>query len=732
MAMGPLDELSEREKQMLGGFWVYVLPMSLYRHIQQRQQFQAAFLRRSLTYHKAKPLAASDRCTELSMVLSLESEDATCSVFVIVCKKIPSVPASGRKSAMEFEPLSVQLLKLGKSSGHDSSTAVNVKVHYQHQHQSAQLGVMLLTAGDPLVAHSLDALKKRTKKSKAGANAFSLTNGCMLDKAFGLIPSGDEVFWHFTELPARWDMQLPLKLKARLRKGMMKTVAAGTECVLQLTSQAVQGPIFDMQLGLQPHKSTRPKSTGGNSCSHKSGRAQAGSTGSHTPVGKPSGCGQEHDRKSGTVHFCYYFHNGQRHVKEATTNFTCFACKQTCNGFLGLKHHIEASHDLFDFTYTQGGAGVVPTVTVRCPGGLYDRQGRLQNPEAGDIGRGSDCKEFYFECRSKKLRALRLQQYGMTDKERASLPARLTHNQFNKAAWKSWHASMHEDEQQSPAKATASSASQAHPRPPLPLRPFFVNLPSLTHPHPPPIAPGASHAEATASTSINHSAVPIPMPAASSAVAIPMPAASSAVANGGRGPTARAKTSNGGDDDATANRLYGAIARAKTSNGGDDDATANGGRGATARAKTSNGGDDDATANGGRGATARAKTSDGGDDDATANGGYGATARAKTGNSGGDDEASASVSASAKTGKPPVGGQRQVQSRKRGRPGHLALGSQERPAPVYFHARSCSRMTPQEVAHILQDPHAVPDSDDEEDDRERSKSTVKCLNDRKS
>ena len=35
--------------------------------------------------------------------------------------------------------------------------------------------------------------------------------------------------------------------------------------------------------------------------------------------------------------------------------------------------------------------------------------------------------------------------------------------------------------------------------------------------------------------------------------------------------------------------------------------------------------------------------------------------------------------------------------------------------PVFFHARSCTRMTPQEVTHILQDPHAVPDSDDEED-----------------
>ncbi len=34
------------------------------------------------------------------MVLSLESEDATCSVFVIVCKKVANIPASGRKSAM--------------------------------------------------------------------------------------------------------------------------------------------------------------------------------------------------------------------------------------------------------------------------------------------------------------------------------------------------------------------------------------------------------------------------------------------------------------------------------------------------------------------------------------------------------------------------------------------------------------------------------------------------------
>ncbi|KAA6426359.1 MAG: Polycomb suz12 [Trebouxia sp. A1-2] len=557
-------ELSEKEKQVLGGFWIYVQPMSLYRHIEQRQQFQA------------------------------------------------------------FEPLSAQLLKLGKSSGHDSSTAVNVKVHYQHQHQSAQLGVMLLTAGDPLVAHSLDALK-RTKRSKTGTKSFSLTPGCTLDKAFGLIPSGDVVFWHFTELPARWDMQSPLKLKARLRKGIMKTVAGGTGCMLQLTSQAVQGPIFDTQLGPQPNHSTRPMSAGGTSCSHSSRRGQAGSTGSHTPASKPSGCAIVNRS-------LVRWQQGRGMVQLACLE--SFAVTDTA---AGLQKHIEASHDLFDFEYSQGEADVVPAVTVQCPGKLYNQQGTLQNPEADDIGDGTDCKEIYFECRSKKLRALKLQQYDMAEEERASLPACLTHNQFNKAAWKSWHASMYGDEQRPLAKlkppanpgdlaratselldlamqATASSASQAHSSDPPPLRPFLVQPHPPTHPQPYLNAPGTSHVEATASTSITHSAIPMP--------------ASSAATNRDRGATAPAKTSNCGDDDATA---------------------------------------------------------------------------------------------SAKTGKRPVSGQQQVQSRKRGRLSCQASRSQERPVPVYFHARSCSRMTPQEVSHILQDPHAVTDSDDEEDDRERSK-----------
>ena len=61
-------------------------------------------------------------------------------------------------------------------------------------------------------------------------------------------------------------------------------------------------------------------------------------------------------------------------------------------------------------------------------------------------------QEIYFECRSKKLRALKLQQYDMAEEERASLPACLTHNQFNKAAWKSWHASMYGDKQRPLAK----------------------------------------------------------------------------------------------------------------------------------------------------------------------------------------------------------------------------------------------------------------------------------------
>ena len=61
----------------------------------------------------------------------------------------------------------------------------------------------------------------------------------------------------------------------------------------------------------------------------------------------------------------------------------------------GLKQHIEASHDLFDFSYPEaepGGvstegvsAGGVPTITVGCPDDLFDQQGNLQTLETDDL-----------------------------------------------------------------------------------------------------------------------------------------------------------------------------------------------------------------------------------------------------------------------------------------------------------------------------------------------------------
>ena len=55
----------------------------------------------------------------------------------------------------------------------------------------------------------------------------------------------------------------------------------------------------------------------------------------------------------------------------------------------GIQQHVEASHDMFDFGYCHG---VVPTVHVCCPDGMYNRQGFLQSPEADDIGDGTDGK----------------------------------------------------------------------------------------------------------------------------------------------------------------------------------------------------------------------------------------------------------------------------------------------------------------------------------------------------
>ena len=39
--------------------------------------------------------------------------------------------------------------------------------------------------------------------------------GCTAGKAFGLIPSGEAVFWHFTDLPETLDAQSPIKHKVQ-------------------------------------------------------------------------------------------------------------------------------------------------------------------------------------------------------------------------------------------------------------------------------------------------------------------------------------------------------------------------------------------------------------------------------------------------------------------------------------------------------------------------------------
>lgn len=45
---------------------------------------------------------------------------------------------------------------------------------------------------------------------------MSLTAECTEDKAFGLVPDSEPVFWHYTNLPARWNAQSPLKVQLLL------------------------------------------------------------------------------------------------------------------------------------------------------------------------------------------------------------------------------------------------------------------------------------------------------------------------------------------------------------------------------------------------------------------------------------------------------------------------------------------------------------------------------------
>lgn len=618
------DELSEKEKHALSGLWVFVQPMNLYKHLQQRQQSNASFLRRNLTYHRPQHSSSDLRNTKLFLQLSFEEEHQASPLFVIMCKKVLGI---GRKSAMSFEPLSVQLITFDASASCHGSSRITVKVPHEHQHQSAQLGVITLTSGNPSIRHLLETCKKKIKRHKSGSclskqapstastRVFSLSQECSLDKAFGLLPSHDTVCWQFTDLPATWGKKPTLPAKVSLRKGVLTTVPSRSGVLLQITSQVKEGPSLSMQMDLAaattPLRDTRESSLGSEGSSSRCAEANSvvqGSSNHHRNHAHSQSLPDS--QEDTTVHFCYYFHDEQRHVREATTGFTCFACRQSCRGLLGLKQHIEASHDLFDFEYAPWASGQVPTIFVRCPSDLYNQQGQLQNPECDDIGFCKDGKVMCFELRSGKLRQLRLQQYTMTDADRCRHPKLLTQNQFSKAAWKLWHSRLCVSAQQAdavpfPQAVIASSPESASA---LPLRPFLANPQTLpTHDH---------YAEASTSNSANH-----------------MGFASNSANHVG-------------------------FAGASASNSAD---------------------------------------------------------------------ASGAGSGVANVSKAAAAVQRQAESKKRKRTQSYASASRDAPEPVYYHARSCSRMVAEEVAQILQDPRAVPDSDDEEDHRDRMIRAVKQL-----
>ncbi|CAL8468901.1 g8442 [Coccomyxa elongata] len=121
----------------------------------------------------------------------------------------------------------------------------------------------------------------------------------------------------------------------------------------------------------------------------------------------------------GTVFFKYYSFVNARCVTETAENFACPFCPMECQSFLGLEQHLEASHDMFMYGYSDE-ANALRTVVVEPKEELYTPGGEFQALE-NDALRDPVNKEFSFFCPT-ALRKLRLQQRRSIDQTRAIFP----------------------------------------------------------------------------------------------------------------------------------------------------------------------------------------------------------------------------------------------------------------------------------------------------------------------
>ncbi|CAM6094782.1 unnamed protein product [Calypogeia fissa] len=359
------------EKQAEESLSLYCKPVELYNIIQERSKQQPLFLQRCLSY---KISAAFRR--RIKMTISVTGYLATRpkeketvpsngssmrSVFVMVTRPVKS-PVSVEEVEYRLRP--VQILKVG-GSHHSASTGISFILPELGQLvQDAKNGdVILFVMGDSDVGRGSQATTFDNSTGPVVWGKLAMSALCLnwlrtnKENAHQNTLDGNGVESTATICLRHGDLQLEDSFAGKnIRFSTMAATSAQKSLYLQVQLEVL---ILGVEVGQTirngkpPTNGTVPKSALPYSLSH---------------AWRP---------RIGRVVFHYLYYHGVLRKTEVTENFSCPFCLNHCASFKGLRGHLNASHDLFNFEYLV--SGELQVVNVTCRPEVVGPQGNIRD-----------------------------------------------------------------------------------------------------------------------------------------------------------------------------------------------------------------------------------------------------------------------------------------------------------------------------------------------------------------
>ncbi|KAL5717126.1 hypothetical protein ACHQM5_010194 [Ranunculus cassubicifolius] len=313
---------------------VYCKPVELYNILERRAVQNPSFLQRCLQY---KIQAKHRRRINMSISISWSMNkglqvQSIFPLYVLLVTPVPELAAGGHsvvyccRTRARILTCSTEFEKKGCSKANFVLPEMN---KLSDESQSGKLFILLVSCGD-----------KRNPSSRGFSNEHVDTSPCAAS-------IGGYCLWGKIPMESlHFPMDRCATLSAEVGSGVLSTVDMRS-CFLESSTlekeQCITFKTPDNPVTMQVRANVLAQEGDGKDRSPYSSFTHGNSLSSSLP--------HITRMRTGNVVFNYKYYNNTLQKTEVTEDFSCAFCLAKCASFKGLRHHLCASHDLFNFEF---------------------------------------------------------------------------------------------------------------------------------------------------------------------------------------------------------------------------------------------------------------------------------------------------------------------------------------------------------------------------------------------